>query len=143
MKISELKRIIKAGESATLEFKTSMTQLRPAMETVCAFLNSKQGGTVLIGVKDNGNITGADISNKTQATIANEIHKVEPHPNLDIQYIPFGKKKVVAISVQSGINGPYAYEMRPFHAQPINNKVNDTGRISIGYSMPRALHGKN
>lgn len=114
MKISELKKIIKAGESATLEFKASMTQLRAAMETVCAFLNSKRGGTVLIGVKDNGDIIGDDISDKTQTTIANEIHKIEPHPNLEIQYIPCGQKKVVAISVQSGLNGPYSYETRPF-----------------------------
>ena len=114
MKISELKRIVKAGESSTLEFKASMTQLRPAMETVCAFLNGKRGGIVLLGIKDNGDIVGADVTDKTQASIAHEIQKIEPSPNLEVHYIPLGKKKVVVISAIPGPNGPYAYEARPF-----------------------------
>ena len=58
MKISQLKAIIKRGESEVLEFKTSVAGLHPAMQTTCAFLNSEVGGTVLIGVKDNGEIKG-------------------------------------------------------------------------------------
>ena len=102
MNISALKKIVKEGESSTLEFKASMTQLRAAMETVCAFLNSKRGGTVLLGVKDNGDIIGADITDKTQVTLANEIQKIEPNPNLDVQYIAFGQKKVIALVVKPG-----------------------------------------
>ena len=93
------------GESGTLKFKASMTQLRSAMETVCAFLNSKRGGTVLLGIKDNGDIIGTDIADKTQMTIAHEIHKIEPSPDIEIHYVPVGKKKVVAFNIKSGING--------------------------------------
>lgn len=64
----ELAAIIKAGEKHTVEFKESarwdMKQNKQSrvmekviLDTVAAFLNS-DGGTVLIGVKDDGSITG-------------------------------------------------------------------------------------
>ena len=57
MDIEQLKSIIKQGESHTLEFKKSTTQLKAAFETLCGFLNG-HGGTVLIGISDNGKIVG-------------------------------------------------------------------------------------
>jgi ATP-dependent DNA helicase RecG len=47
----------KNGEMRIVEYKTSTANLRAAFETICAFLNGK-GGTVLIGVKDDGKIVG-------------------------------------------------------------------------------------
>jgi ATP-dependent DNA helicase RecG len=60
MKQSEhqLIEMIKKGESIDLEFKTCRNQLnRDIYETVCAFLN-RHGGTLLLGVKDDGTIEG-------------------------------------------------------------------------------------
>lgn len=57
MDIEHLQSLIRHQESETLEFKKSMTQLKPAFETICGFLNAK-GGIALIGVADNGNIIG-------------------------------------------------------------------------------------
>ena len=53
MNRDELTFLIKKGESDTLEFKKSTAKLHAAFETLCAFLNGK-GGTVLIGVADDG-----------------------------------------------------------------------------------------
>lgn len=63
---------IAAGESSKLEFKSSLrTNLktgekdvrmeRAVLKTVVAFLNS-QGGTLLVGVADDGTIIGADLA---------------------------------------------------------------------------------
>jgi ATP-dependent DNA helicase RecG len=57
MNINEINHLAKAGESSSLEFKTSTGQLSGACETICAFLNTK-GGIVLIGVKNNGEVIG-------------------------------------------------------------------------------------
>ena len=65
----EIRRLIARGESAELEFKSSarwdmkQNKANPAMEqvvvkTVAAFLNSERGGTLLIGVDDDGRVTG-------------------------------------------------------------------------------------
>jgi len=58
MDLTELRALIDEGESETLEFKRSTGELRPGMETICAFLNG-QGGRVLFGVSNSGRIQGA------------------------------------------------------------------------------------
>ncbi|MDD4248207.1 MAG: putative DNA binding domain-containing protein, partial [Methanosarcina sp.] len=56
----QLKSIIRDGEGLTVEFKECKTQInRDVYETVCAFLN-RNGGHIVLGVDDNGNITGID-----------------------------------------------------------------------------------
>jgi ATP-dependent DNA helicase RecG len=55
---NKIKQLIKQGEGQEIEFKESYSSLtRSVFETICAFLNRK-GGTILLGVADNGNIVG-------------------------------------------------------------------------------------
>jgi hypothetical protein len=65
----EIRNLINQGESTELEFKSSarwdikQNKANPAMEhvvvkTVAAFLNSEHGGTLLLGVDDDGNVLG-------------------------------------------------------------------------------------
>lgn len=73
---SSVARLIALGESETLEFKSSarwdMKENRenPVMEkivvkTVAGFLNSAKGGTLLIGVGDDGSVVGIEHDLKT------------------------------------------------------------------------------
>ncbi len=55
----ELKRLIRKGESQTLDFKKRVTQLPKIAKSLTSFANSK-GGRLLIGVDDSGAITGID-----------------------------------------------------------------------------------
>lgn len=78
MNKTELNALVKHGESERLEFKNSTASLSAGMQTVCAFLNSDDGGIVIFGVKDDGKIIGQSISDKTRKEIATEINKIEP-----------------------------------------------------------------
>lgn len=91
MNLEELKELCQKGEKKTVEYKTSTAHLRAAFETTCAFLNSK-GGTVLIGVHDDGRISGQHISDNTRKDIATEITKIEPPAPIDVDYIDIGGK---------------------------------------------------
>ena len=114
MNIEQLQAIIDQGESHHLEFKKSTTQIKPAFETICAFLNDK-GGTLLIGVKDNGQIVGQDLNDNTKKEIAKEIKKIEPKPQLDVHYLSIANNKyVIVIDAPPGKHIPYAYDGRPF-----------------------------
>jgi hypothetical protein len=73
---AEIEQLLRAGESATLEFKSSarwdmrQNKQNKAMEdvivkTVAAFLNSEQGGALLIGVDDDASIVGLSHDYKT------------------------------------------------------------------------------
>ena len=54
----QLRNIIKDGEGMTVEFKECRDQVnRDVYESICAFLN-RNGGHIVLGVKDNGSISG-------------------------------------------------------------------------------------
>ncbi len=114
MDTDRLQSLISQGESETIEFKTSTAQLKPAFETLCAFLNGK-GGTVYIGINDQGKLIGQEISDRTRQEIARELGKLEPTPSVDIRYISVAEKKfVIAIRIAAGPDVPYVYDGRPF-----------------------------
>jgi ATP-dependent DNA helicase RecG len=114
MDINQVTALISQGESQTLEFKKSTAQLKAAFETVCAFLNRK-GGIVLIGVKNNGEILGQDITDNTRQEIAREIKKIEPPAHVEIHYIPINNGKfVIVFEVILGRHSPYVYDARPY-----------------------------
>ncbi len=53
--------LIRKGEGETVEFKEAVTKnnIHRVMDTISAFINSK-GGTLMVGVADDGTIMGAD-----------------------------------------------------------------------------------
>jgi ATP-dependent DNA helicase RecG len=58
MTASEIKKLIQQGESISVEFKSSSTEVNSTTyETVCAFLN-RSGGHVILGVNDSGKVIG-------------------------------------------------------------------------------------
>lgn len=110
----ELEALVKLGESETLEFKKTTGQLKPALETIAAFLNHK-GGIVLIGVDRKGHILGQDVTDSTQQEIAQEIRKIEPAISPDINYLSIGSsKKLIILAVPAGDQKPYLYDGRAY-----------------------------
>ena len=66
--------LIKLGEGQQVEFKESFSADNEAIETLCAFSNS-EGGTVLIGVSDDGKVVGASLGKNTRRTLpTNSLH---------------------------------------------------------------------
>jgi predicted HTH transcriptional regulator len=57
--MSELQRLIALGEGEQLDFKFRIDDKKKIARTLCAFANAR-GGTLLIGVKDNGKIKGVN-----------------------------------------------------------------------------------
>lgn len=113
----ELEKIVSQGESETLEFKKSLTQLKPAMETLCGFLNAK-GGMIVIGANQEGKLIGSEVTDNTRQEIAREIHKLEPLPEVKIDYLELGIAKnhyIIVISTNAGNAKPYVYDGRPYY----------------------------
>lgn len=66
--MESVKELIAQGEHQRLDFKFAISDARKIARTLCAFANT-DGGSLLIGVKDNGKIAGVDPSE--------EIHMIE------------------------------------------------------------------
>ena len=69
MKISELKKLLKAGEWNDIEFKEGRTAVpKSAFETVSAFANT-HGGTLVFGISQHGekfSVSGVEVPEKLQ-----------------------------------------------------------------------------
>ena len=102
--IHRLKKLIAKGEGIDREFKTCRNHLnRDVYETVCAFLN-RHGGTLLLGVQDNGTIQGIDPEaiqqvRKDFVTAINNSQKLTPPTYLSIDEVESDGKKVMNIYV--------------------------------------------
>ena len=74
MNSEKISKILCHGENETVEFKEAGGDLLPSslFDTICAFLNT-EGGIILLGVKDNGEVSGVnpDCVAKLKADLAN------------------------------------------------------------------------
>ncbi len=57
--MDELQRLIWQGENDQVDFKQRVTQPEKIARTMVSFANTR-GGTILIGIKDNGEVCGVD-----------------------------------------------------------------------------------
>ena len=114
MNIEILKHIISRSESGSVELKRSTGQLERGMETLCAFLNG-DGGFVVFGVDDDGNIIGQQVADSTKRQIAECLRQFEPFPLVDVDYIAVGEDKyMIILSVANNREKPYVYKGRPY-----------------------------
>ena len=94
----ELFELIKTGEGYTIELKESLNST--IGKEICAFANAS-GGKIVLGVKDDGIITGFDLTNSKKSQIQDTARNMDPSfqinvekvSNLAVIYIPEGKEK--------------------------------------------------
>ncbi len=99
MQADEVTTLISLGEGQRVEFKETFAETNKAIESLCAFANSR-GGTVLFGVRDNGRLAGVSLGRNTLAGFANSLRQ-NSHPPLapSIDEIHLDDGEVVAVQV--------------------------------------------
>jgi ATP-dependent DNA helicase RecG len=100
--------LIQEGENSQVEFKSAAVSNEDLAIVMISFLNS-QGGVILLGVEDDGSITGIEDSLDKKMNALNQIaqNRVKPPviPNLDAFTI--AGKSIISISLEKGIQKPY------------------------------------
>jgi len=107
-------------ETRILEFKETITNT--FLKTVSAFSNY-DGGTILFGVDDDGNVKGFPDVRQACLDIENKINdSISPQPNyiLEIQ----NNNQMIKLTVTSGLQKPYLYKSKAY-------KRNDTATIEV------------
>ena len=104
---AELLEIITNGENSGVEFKRDDIRTEQLAKEIVAFANV-QGGRILLGVEDDGEITGLQ-NDKTQEWVLN-VFRDKVHP----QIIPFYEEiqietdiRVAVVTIATGISKPY------------------------------------
>ncbi len=145
MTIEKLKSLISNNESRTLELKKSTGELKDAMHSACAFLNT-DGGTLIFGITPTSlKIVGQEVSDNTQREIANAISAFEPSLDICVEYIDVPdnpKNKIIVLNFEPFIWGhqPYTYNGRPYYRVESTTKmslliISEPKVIYLTYSM--------
>ena len=114
MTVERFARMVAAGESETLEFKSTTGTRREAARTVCAMLN-QQGGQVLFGVTPAGRVAGQQVSERTIEEISAELARIDPPAFPAIERVPVDDgREVVSVTVSRGQARPYMYRGSPY-----------------------------
>ena len=109
MTTGRISRMIEAGESESLEFKSTTGTRREAARTVCAMLN-QQGGHVLFGVTPEGRVVGQEVSERTIEEVGSELSRIDPPAFPAVERVPVKEDRdVIVISVNRGPAKPYRY----------------------------------
>ena len=104
MNIKRLLDLISKGENIETEFKQSQRKLnKNAYKSVCAFLN-RNGGHLILGVKDNGTICGVypdEVDNilSSFVTTVNNPQKLNPTYYLSPEVFEYKDKRIIYIFV--------------------------------------------
>ncbi|HEX29386.1 TPA: hypothetical protein ENG04_04825 [Candidatus Poribacteria bacterium] len=109
-----IKDIVKEGESQRVEFKRSLRLKNDIGKTISALANT-DGGIILIGVSDEGEILGVDIGRKSVEDLANWVKEnTDPQIYPDIRVHQVEGKKIIEISVKESGEKPVFFKDRAF-----------------------------
>lgn len=106
MNLHHVLQLIAKGESETLDFKKTISSASKIAKTLSAFSNHK-GGRLLVGVNDNGNISGVRSEDeKYMLDLAAQFY-CKPEVNLELIEWEFGDKTVIEAIIPEGAEKPY------------------------------------
>ncbi len=109
MNKNKLIDIIASGENSYVQFKADFKSPNQLAAEIVAFANSN-GGTILVGVNDDGGITGLnamDIRRLNQLISNTASQLVHPPVNPITEQFRFDEEMVMVINIPAGISKPY------------------------------------
>ncbi len=133
METVELMTILAQGEDSFHQFKKDITNADSLAAEMVAFSNG-QGGKIIIGVNDNGVISGLSTSdiqrlNKLISNVASQ--NIRPIINPTTQNMTIDGKMVLIVEVAAGINKPYQDKDGVFWVKSGADKRKATAREEI------------
>lgn len=109
-------------ESRTLEYKEALT--KSYLKTVSAFANY-DGGSVIFGVKDNGEAIEIENPEQLRLSVENQINdNIHPCPRYLLEQYEEEGKALVELKVEAGSQPPYYYQKKAYIR-------NDTSTIEV------------
>lgn len=94
----DLERLLVEGASQTVDFRSWLSEPGVAARVINAMANT-EGGTILVGVGDKGQVTGANAA-YLQKVYKNTLTMLRPTPRTSLQFFTFGGRQVGVIEVE-------------------------------------------
>jgi predicted HTH transcriptional regulator len=104
--VNKILKLISEGESETLDFKKIVPGAMKIAKTISGFANHK-GGILLIGVNDNGSISGINSPEERYVLETAAAIFCKPEIKLDIREWEIHGKEVLEVIIPKGTDRPY------------------------------------
>jgi predicted HTH transcriptional regulator len=109
--VQDLKKIVRKGEGATLEFKRKASFPEKIVREMIAFANTS-GGILLIGVNDDRSIPGLKYPEDESHVIKDALNKCKPLLDYTELFIPIGNsRKVIQYTIPESTTKPHALHL--------------------------------
>ncbi len=138
-----ISKIIKQGEGETVEFKLGFNH--EAIIAIASMAN-RNGGTLIVGVSDKGEVKGVQLGKETLKNWVNEIAQAtDPKLMVDLRAEKVKNMSVVVFSVSSpevkpiAVSGRYYLRIANSTRQLSLHKVNEIYMSSVGLSWDKTI----
>ena len=103
MNPEELVMLLEEGEGYKIEYKEGISGIDKDM---VAFANSS-GGRIFLGITDNKQIKGVNITNRLKTQVQDRANKCRPKVKIVMEVILFDNKEILIVNVREGEDKPY------------------------------------
>jgi ATP-dependent DNA helicase RecG len=128
----EIIQLIKGGENSSVEFKAPDVKIDSLAREIVAFSNTN-GGVILLGVEDNGEISGLQGNKNFEEWAANTArNNVIPAVSIEYDEVEIENKKIAILEVNKGKDKPYQTVKHQFLI-----RVGSTNRVTTQAELMR------
>jgi predicted HTH transcriptional regulator len=107
--VRDLKKLVSQGEGASLEFKKKAAYPEKIVREMIAFANAR-GGTLLLGISDDGEISGLKHAEGESYVVQQALQKCSPRLPVTETFIPIGNSRhVIQYHIQESRNKPHYF----------------------------------
>jgi predicted HTH transcriptional regulator len=111
LQVQELRKMIARGEGATLEFKRKATFPEKVVREMIAFANTR-GGTLLVGVNDDGGLTGLKFPADESHVIHDALKKCKPALVYTETFISIGSSRtIIRYDIPESLKKPHTLKV--------------------------------
>ena len=128
MTLEDIKKLVSDDETREVELKKTTGELKDAMHSACAFLNT-DGGWLVFGVTPVSlKIVGQEVTENTRRELAQALAGIEPAVDVRVEYVDVPDHQglqVIALCFDGWVWGkePFTYQGRPYYRVESVTKV--------------------
>jgi hypothetical protein len=134
----DIENLVKGGESDTIEFKSQIPKNQEAIAIAAVAFANQKGGTILLGVENEGQIVGSSAENAKE-TLTNILRdRCEPPLGFMIHETTVQGKAVFVVTVPQGKDKPYQVKEQGFYL-----RTGATNRLVTRYELDEIYGSKS